>query len=687
MQTQQAPKATFNRVLELIHAGDLAGAEAQCRRTLERHPGDVNIEALLGALLVKLDRREEAELRLRSVIAAAPSFAKPAEDLGYLLLQSGRPADALPFLERATRLDPSLERAWFSMGKALAALGRGKEADTAYEKSFELSPERRLMAVAAEHQREGRIEEAERSYRRVLVKNPRNVDALRLLALIAAQADRPDDAEVLLQKAIEIAPDFMLALLDLARLFRDQERLREALEVLDRALALEPINPQAHFLRAATLARMSFTREAIESYRQCLSEQPRHMGALLGLGHVLKAVGEYVPAVESYQACIRESPDYGETYWSLANLKTYRFDDATVADMEERAGAQGDNVQSEVNFLFALGKAWEDRANYERAWDFYRRANARQRAAVAYDPVQTEVMNDRLIATYTAEFLDSRRDAGDPDASPIFIVGLPRSGSTLLEQILASHDQVEGTSELPYIGRLATSLNRNRGNGINYPEAMRELGPGNFAALGAEYLQLARMHRRTGTPRFIDKMPNNFPNVGLITTILPNARIIDARRHPLDACLSCFRQLFAKGQNFTYDLTEIGEYYLQYQRMMDHWAGVLPGRVLTVQYEEVVGDFEPQVRRLLGFCGLPWQDACLRFYESDRPVRTPSSEQVRQPIYDRSVGHWRHYERHLGELITVIEPIRDRYRRYEPAAAPASRVAEPARPGIAPGGT
>jgi len=667
MQTAAAPRVLFNEAIGLIQAGRLGDAEARCRAALARHPGDVNMQALLGALLVKMDRREEAESLLRDVIAAAPSFAKPAEDLGYLLLHSGRPADALPFLERATRLDPSLERAWFSMGKALAALGRGKDADAAYEKSFELSPSRKLMALAAEHQREGRLEEAERIYRRILRAEPRNVDALRLLALIAAQADRPDDAEVMLLKAVEIAPDFMLALLDLARVYRDQERLEEALEILARALALDPVQPQAHFLRAATLARVSFTHEAIDSYRRCLAEQPRHLGALLGLGHVLKAVGEYGPAVESYQACIRESPDDGETYWSLANLKTYRFDDATVADMERRAGAQGNNIQSEVNFLFALGKAWEDRADYERAWDFYHRGNARQRAAVAYDPVQTEVMNDRLIATYGEEFLASHRGAGDPDPSPIFILGLPRSGSTLLEQVLASHGEVEGTSELPYIGRLATSLNRNRGDGINYPEAMRELGPAHFAALGAEYLQLSRMHRRTDAPRFIDKMPNNFPNVGFIATILPNARIIDARRHPLDACLSCFRQLFAKGQNFTYDLTEIGEYYLQYQRMMDHWARVLPGRVLTVQYEEVVADVEGQVRRLLEFCGLPWQDACLRFYESDRPVRTPSSEQVRQPIYDRSVGHWRHYERHLGELFAVLEPIRDRYRRYERA--------------------
>ncbi len=440
-----------------------------------------------------------------------------------------------------------------------------------------------------------------------------------------------------------------------------------ALECFDRAIALEPDNPQTHYLRGATLAPAALTHEAIEAYQACLALRPTHVGALLGLGHLLKAVGRYDDAVASYDACIRHRPDLGETYWSLANLKTYRFSDVTVAEMARRVAGGGLTAQSEVNFLFALGKAHEDRGEFEQAWKYYKAGNSKQRSTVAYDPVQVESMNDRLVRVFDGDFLRSRPGVGLADPAPIFILGLPRSGSTLLEQILASHSQVEGTSELPYISRVAGWLNRNRADGINYPEAARELAPANFRSLGEDYLGYARVHRRTGAPRFIDKMPNNFPHVGFMSLILPNAKIIDARRHPLDACLSCYRQLFAKGQNFTYDLTEIGEYYLQYQRLMDHWGEVLPGKVLTVQYEEVVSDFEVQVRRLLEFCGLPWEDACLRFYESDRPVRTPSSEQVRQPIYDRSVGHWRNYAEHVDELVTVIEPIRDRYRRYEPS--------------------
>jgi tetratricopeptide (TPR) repeat protein len=663
-----APRALFDEAIALITSGELSAAELHCQRALEAHPRDVNMLALLGAILIKLERPSEAESRLLEAIKLAPTFAKPHEDLGRLLAQRGRAADARPHLERAVRLDPQLDAAWFTLGKVLAVLGDGAGADEAFERSFALSPERRLMALAAEHQKEGRPKEAEQLYRRVLRQNPDNVDALRLCALVAANDARELEAEGLLQKAISLAPDYLAALLDLGRLRKEQDRYAEALDCFDRVLAIDADNVQAHFLRGGTLAAAAFTEDAIEAYQHCLRLTPDHLGALLGLGHVLKAVGRYQAAVDSYQACITQRPDLGESYWSLANLKTYRFDSSAIGEMERQLRDAELSVQSEVNFLFALAKAYEDRGEFEHAWSYYQRGNRRQRQEVNYDPVQTETTNDRLIAVFSHEFLRSHSGFGHPDPAPIFVVGLPRSGSTLLEQILASHSEVEGTSELPYIARLTNWLSRNRAGGINYPESVRELAETDFAALGEEYLEYARLHRRSGAPRFIDKMPNNFPNVGLMALLLPNAKIIDARRHPVDACLSCYRQLFAKGQAFTYDLGEIGEYYLQYQRMMDHWAQVLPGRVLTVQYEQVVNDFESQVRRLLEFCGLDWQPECLRFYASDRAVRTPSSEQVRQPIYDRSVGHWRHYEQHLGELLAVLEPLRERYRAYEPAA-------------------
>jgi tetratricopeptide (TPR) repeat protein len=380
---------------------------------------------------------------------------------------------------------------------------------------------------------------------------------------------------------------------------------------------------------------------------------------------VLKTVGRQEDAIKAYRECIRLHPNNGPTYWSLANLKTYRLaaDDIEAMKAELEKGSAGE--ESRINFLFALAKAYEDRGEFDTAWEYYVDGNAERRVSEYYDPVRAEHLNDRTIEVFDRDFLAEHTGQGHPDPAPIFVLGLPRSGSTLIEQILASHSQVEGTAELPYVSHCTSSLNLNRADGVNYPEAVRELGPKHWKALGKQYLQSAEMHRTEGAAFFIDKMPNNFPAVGFIHLMLPNAKIIDARRHPLDSCLSCFRQLFARGQTFTYDLTDIGEYFLEYQRLMDHWHDVLPGRILTVQYEETVADFENQVQRLLDYCDLPWEEGCVRFYETDRPVRTASSEQVRQPVNEKAVNFWRNYEGKLGELVEALAPVLDRYRHFE----------------------
>ncbi|MBI1732744.1 MAG: sulfotransferase [Gammaproteobacteria bacterium] len=657
MPAATATKAPFDEVIALVGAGDTERAEALCSEAVQRDGRDVNMLALHGAVLLKMRRMTDAEQALRRAIALAPSFAKPREDLGQLLLRTGRTQEAATELRHAVRLEPALDQAWFNLGKALAALGHGREADAAFERSFELVPERKALAYASKAHHEGKLDEAERAYRDVLRRNPGNVDALRLLAGIALQARRQDEAERLLRKALALAPDFVAAHVDLAQLLKEQDRIEEAIESLRAALGIEPDNARTHFLLGGTLAPAALTHEAIESYRRALALNPNHAGAWLGLGHTLKTVGNVDEAIHAYHESARLRPNNGEIYWSLANLKTYRFSDAEVAAMEEKIAAGKLSMLSEVNMLFALGKACEDRADYERAWDRYARGNARRREDEWYDPVQTQVLHDSIVDTFDRALLDSHAGGGDPDPAPIFIVGLPRSGSTLLEQILASHSQVEGTAELPYIGRVVNSLHLNRADGVNYPAAVRELGDSNLRDLGREYLRLSLLHRCRGAPRFIDKMPNNFPHIGFIHLILPNARIVDARRHPLDACVSCFRQLFARGQPFTYDLVDIGEYYLQYRKLMDHWHNVLPGKVLTVQYEELVGDFENQVRRLLDYCGLPFEDNCLRFHETERPVRTPSSEQVRRPVNTEAIGRWRHYEKHLDALKEVLQPL------------------------------
>lgn len=664
MSSLSSPRGRFNEIMDLVERGEFAHAEGLCRALLQKHPRDVNVLGLRGAVLVKLKRLEEAEPVLRQAIRLAPTFAKPYEDLGHVLLELGRPAEAADALRNAVRLDPKLEQAHLNLGRALARLGFGGEADEAFEKSFALNPERKALAHAAEHHRAGRFDEAEQLYRIILRNNPKNIDAMRMLGRIALAARRHADAEKLFRRAIELAPDFSGALMDLARLLREQNRFDEALECCGRVVDLEPRNAQAHFQLAATLAPAGLTYRAIDSYRRALELQPKFAGAHLGLGHVLKTVGRQDEAIAAYRECIRLKPDNGESYWSLANLKLYRLGDEAIAAMATSLKRDDLTNQSRVNFLYAMAKAFEDRGAFSRAWEYYEQGNGMQRRLEKYDPVQTEVLHDAVIEVFDAALLREKGGAGNPDGSPIFIIGLPRSGSTLIEQILASHSEVEGTSELPYVGRVATSLNRNRVDGINYPEAVRELSAEHFHALGAEYLELAGMHRIEGRPRFVDKMPNNFPAVGFLHLILPNAAIIDARRHPMDSCLSCFRQLFARGQTFTYDLLDIGEYFLEYERMMDHWNEVLPGKVLTVQYEALVEDFEAQTRRLLAHCGLAFEDACLRFFDTDRPVRTASSEQVRQPIHSRSIGFWRNYEDRLGQLKEVLAPSLSRYEQW-----------------------
>ena len=666
MRQIYAPKAVFDEALERVNAGNPREAERICREAVQRNPKDVNMLGLLGAVLVKMRRLGEAEQVLRRTVSLAPTFAKPHEDLGFVLLELERHDEAVEVLQKAVRLDPKLEFAQFNLGKALAMTGKGEEADEAFEASFSLSPERKLLAQAARLHREGKLEEAEKLYRQALKDNPDNVDAMRMLAMLAAALKHFDDAERLLRRAVALAPDYLAAVIDLGRVLKEQDRFEEAIDCFKKAIGINPNNPQTHFLLAGAYAPAALNHEAVNEYRRTLELSPQHPGALLGLGNALKTIGRPDEAIRAYHDCISVKPNNGETYWSLANLKTYRFTDEQLAEMEKRVGEKGAaGEKSEVNFLFALGKAYDDRQDYGRAWRYYERGNNKQRMLVQYDPVHTETINDGIIEVFDKALLEEKGGSGHTDPAPIFILGLPRSGSTLIEQVLASHSRVEGTSELPYLGRVATSLNRNRPDGVNYPEAVRELGPENLAALGEDYIRYAQLHRTEGKPHFIDKMPNNFPTIGFLHLILPDAKIIDARRHPLDACVGNFRQHYARGQTFAYDLADIGEYYLQYQRMMDHWHEVLPGRVLTVQYEEVVTDFENQVRRILEYCRLPWEEDCTRFHETERPVRTASSEQVRQPIYTAALNFWRNYEAHLGELVEILEPVRERYRKYE----------------------
>jgi tetratricopeptide (TPR) repeat protein len=428
-------------------------------------------------------------------------------------------------------------------------------------------------------------------------------------------------------------------------------------EVMGRALQQDPDNAVSHYLHASALAIAAKPEQAELAYKRAIELNPILSGAHLGLGHVLKTIGKQEEGIAAYRNALALRPNLAEIHYSLSNLKTFRFTDAEIEDMCYRLEHEELTKESKVHFSFALGKAYEDAKDYDRSFEYYARANQTHRDSIAYDPVQTELVHRKVREVFSPELFDKYKGQviGCQNASPIFILGLPRSGSTLLEQILASHSQVDGTSELPDLSLVSRSL-ADAQRGAAYPKAVLELSNDAIATLGERYIERTQRHR-AGAAHFTDKMPNNFPHVGFIQLILPNAKIIDARRHPLDSCMGCFKQHFAKGQTFTYDLFELGEFYLEYHQMMQHWDEVLPGKVLHVQYEDVVADLETQVRRLLDFCELPFEDACVNFHETERAVRTASSEQVRQPIYKGSINTWQRFEKHLQPLIDILEPI------------------------------
>jgi tetratricopeptide (TPR) repeat protein len=656
VQLMERARAAFERAPTFMRAGDAAMAERLCRESLAEVPGEPNLSTLLGAALNRLGRGAEAEPLLRRALEEEPNYAKGHEELGRSLLQQGRSDEAIASLRRALAIDPKLQAAQLTLVHALTESGREPEAQAAMQAFLRADPARERIAEAATHQRAGRLEQAEAIYREILQRDPRHVEALRLLALVAMQTEHYGQAEQLLARAVEIAPDYLAAWIDLSRAQLERLDLPAAQVSIARAAELNPRSANVQVHVANVQARSGRHAEAIEAYRRAAGLNPGSTPAQLGLGNTLKTIGRQAEAIEAYRQAAMLSPSASEAWWSLSNLKTFRFEDADVEAMRRQLASRGLSDEARAQFSFALGKALEDRGDHAQAFEHYAAGNRLRRALEHYDPVQAEIMNERIRAVFDAPFIARHAGRGDPDPAPIFVVGLPRSGSTLIEQILASHSQVDATHELPEVGRLILNIKREQRDRNAYPEAVRDFDGADFAALGRAYLEATRQYRR-GAPRFTDKNPNNFASVGLLFLALPNARFINARRHPLDTCLSCYKQLFARGQPFTYDLVELADYYLEYDRMMAHWREVLPGRVLDVQYEDVVADLPGQVRRMLDFCGLSWEEACLRFHETERAIRTASSEQVRRPIYDSSIGVWRRYERELAPVIDVLAPL------------------------------
>ncbi|MDX1554815.1 MAG: tetratricopeptide repeat protein, partial [Xanthomonadales bacterium] len=538
-------RETFEQALRSLNSGQAEAAVLACRGALDTAPDNVDFLTLLGAALIAQKNPKDAVAPLQRAVQAAPRFARARENLGQAFLMMGQPEEAVTHLEQAAKFDSESVQVRLKLAHALALQGLGGQADAMYEEAFALDPLRGRLAEAGEHLREGRAGECEAICRQLLAQHPDDVNVLRLLAKVAGENGHWRQAEKLLSRALELAPGFNELRLDLARVYKQQDRIDDAVDMTADAVRRNPRNPNAHYLHASMLAVSGAHQEALEAYDSAIELGRYHPAAFVGKGHLLKTLGRSDEGIEAYRKAIEQRPNFGEVYWSLANLKTFRFSREEIADMERRLEEEALDTDARVHFLFTLGKACEDEGEYARAFDFYTQACALHRPRIYYDPVETRFINQRIREVFTAELLAEHAGLGCPDPAPIFIVGMPRSGSTLIEQILASHSQVEGTAELPDVGRVIGMIS-SRSPEEDYPEAAAWLQAKDWKELGEAYLERTLRHR-SGLPFFTDKMPNNFPSIGLIHLMLPSATIIDAVRHPLDACFGSFKQHFAHG--------------------------------------------------------------------------------------------------------------------------------------------
>ncbi|SNS06799.1 Tetratricopeptide repeat-containing protein [Sphingomonas laterariae] len=599
----------------------------------------------------------------RAIIEVAPDHGEALALLGRAHAALGQRDAAIAALRLAVVQVPGSADAWRTLGDQLILAGDNDAADAAYARHIRASINDPRLREAAEALCDHRLDVAERILKPHLKQFPTDVAAMRMLAELAGRIGRYADAENLLRRAVELAPGFAAARFNLATVLYRENKAVAALAELDHLLEGEPGNPAYRNLKGAALGRIGDFDDAIAQFEAVLAVRSGEAKIWMSYGHALKTVGRQSDSVHAYRRSIALRPTLGEAWWSLANLKTVKFDLTDIATMETALATSSLEPEDRFHLDFALGKAREDAGDADLAFAHYERGNDLRRTLIDYDAETTTEQVDRATALYTTAYFEARASQGSPSPDPVFILGMPRAGSTLIEQILASHPMIEGTQELPDIIAMARRLSDGKIRATDgcYPEIIGTLDAGALAALGDEYVERTRVHRKTSRPHFIDKMPNNWLHVGLILSILPHARIIDARRHPLDCCFSNYKQHFARGQAFSYSLDDMGRYYRDYVRLMAAIDIAAPGRVHRVHYEAMVDDTEAEVRRLLAYLGLPFDPACLRFHESGRAVRTASSEQVRQPIYRSGMGQWQPFSAHLGPLRAALAGLDESY--------------------------
>ena len=658
---ERAPNASAK--LKAIQADMRAGRMREAATAAERllALGEAPREALYCLAVCRryLGQGEAALAALDQLAEQSPNFARGWQERGHLLRAVGQPAPALSAYSRAVRHNDALPACW----QALAELAQQAGNDDLHRRAlarveYLRSLPEELIAVQS-FANEGRTLVAERMCRDFLKRHPKHVEAMRLLASFGASFGIYDDAEFLLESALTFEPDNRRARIDYIDVLHKRQKYEQSLNEAQTLLDANPDDPIAQLSYANQAAAAGRFDEAIRIYDEVVAAHPgaSFTGPTLQLtrGHALKATGRVADAVDAYRGAYRLRSNFGDAFWSLANLKTYRFTEDELAQMQAVAEALDTPEEDRIHMLFALGKAYEDAGDADGAFGFYQKGNSLRHAQHPHEAAQLSERMKLQQEVCTETFFREREGWGCPAPDAIFVVGLPRAGSTLIEQILASHSAIDGALEFHHIGAIAQRLDgrRRRGEAPRYPKRLKQLTADNARELGERYLADTRIQRGKA-PFFVDKMPNNFRHLGLIHLILPNARVIDARRQPMACCFSNYKQLFASGQEFSYDLDALGTYYRDYVALMEHWDRVLPGKALRVQYEDVVADLETQVRRMLDFLGLPFEPACLDYHRTERAVRTPSSEQVRQPIFREGLDQWRQFERHLGALQSAL---------------------------------
>lgn len=649
------PREAFFKALTAFKEQELDTAEDICKELLRLNANEVNTLRLYGQIQVQRKHNDEAEKSFLAALSVAPDYAHAHMDLGQLYLKSGLRQKAIDHLEQACKYDPRLHGARRILFEAYEAAGFKDKAEVLSRTFAERAEIAELVKQAFEQHRQ-KSSDFELSCQQILLQDPGNIAVLSLLADYTVSERQARRAEALFQQVLQRMPDNWRAWNGLGRAQIIQDNAEAAHESFNRSLEIKPEATETKVLKADAYSRQYHYEQAIALLEQALADNPDHNPALSQLGLALKTIGEQQRAIEVLRRCIANDELYGEAYWTLSDMKTFKFDDQEVVNMERILADDQLNDARQVQFGYALGKALEHRQDYQRAFSCYSDANRVQKRLLDYHPQSNQQITDELIKDVTrnklARLVRNPRD----EVTPIFVVGLPRSGSTLQEQILASHSQVEGTQELAYMPRLAKGMHL----GVNaltenpFPQNMNELTAATIEVIATRYLAQAENHRVKKLPYFIDKLPNNFSHIGLILTCFPNAKIINTLRHPMDNCLGCFKQLWAMGQNFTYSLEDLGHYYNDYHRLMQHWHKEFPGKILDVQYESVVDDLESNVRRILDFCDLDFEQSCLNFHETKRAVKTSSSEQVRQPIYRSALAYWKNFEEELQPLREIL---------------------------------